>query len=548
MPTPCFAGREKILSFLGKLLGRKRKKPDFPEHADISDLRNRAGDLNFGKNLEHNLQEMLKTAGNSYDISLRRFKLAGDTPGAMIHIDGMTEAKLVQDLLTVLIVDLITIDFASRAGTDLIKKLEEHVIVNEIQEVSNADELFIGMAIGGVGILLEGYSRAILCSVKGWEKRDITEPNAELSIRGPREGFTESLRTNTAMVRRRIRIPQLWIENVRMGDLTHTEVAFAYIKGLTGEKLITEVRSRLSRIQIDGILESGYIEEYIKDNPTIFPLSLRTERSDRACGALLEGRVIIFVDGTPHVLIVPMELPGFMQAVDDYYELFPIGTFVRFLRHASLLVALLLPGFYVATVNFHPELLPTILLLRITAARDGLPLPIIFEVLLMDIMFEILREAGIRLPANIGPAISIVGALILGDAAIRAGVVSPIVVIVIALTAIAGFTAPVFSLGITIRMLRFMFTLIGAVIGLFGIQLLLLILIIHLCSLRSFGIPYMTPLSPMIWQDMKDNLFRLPWYKMRHRPKLLARDEPERQPAGQVPFPGKGSKKPGEED
>ena len=228
-----------------------------------------------------------------------------------------------------------------------------------------------------------------------------------------------------------------------------------------------------------------------------------------------------------------------MQAPDDYYEPLPIGSLIRLLRYVSLLISLLLPGFYVAVINFHQELLPTTLLLRITASREGVPFPVIAEVLLLDALFEILREAGVRLPAAIGPAISIVGALILGDAAIRAGMVSPAVVIVIALTAIAGFTAPAFSLGISFRILRFTYTIMGAVFGLFGVQFIILLTVMHLCSLRSFGYPYLNPLAPLIWQDMKDNLVRTWWWGMRERPKLLGQREPQRIPPGQAPYEGK---------
>ena len=233
-----------------------------------------------------------------------------------------------------------------------------------------------------------------------------------------------------------------------------------------------------------------------------------------------------------------------MQAPDDYYEPLPTAIFIRLLRYTALVTSLLLPGFYVAVVTFHPELLPTSLFLRIISTREGVPFPVVAEMLILELILEILREAGLRLPPAIGPAISIVGALILGDAAIRAGLVSPGVVIIVALTAIAGFSTPNYALSASFRLLRFAFTILGAAFGLFGLQFALLLTIIHLCSLRSFGIPYLSPLAPLILPDLKDSFITVWWWGMRSRPKLLGGREPLRQPPGQKPQPGPGPEKP----
>ncbi|NLX87065.1 MAG: spore germination protein, partial [Clostridiales bacterium] len=398
------------------------------------------------------------------------------------------------------------------------------------------------MTFGNTIIVIEGQSTAFVCSTVDLKTRAITEPSAETNIRGPREGFVESLCVNITLIRRKIRVPHLWIETLEIGSLTKTLVAFAYIKGLADEKMLEELRSRLKRIDTDTILESGHVEQYIEDQPfTPFPLTLRTERPDNACSALLSGRVVIITSGSPHVLILPAQFPMFFQASDDYYEKPPLGSFIRILRWMGAIISVFLPGFYVAIVNFHQELLPTALLMRITATREGVPFPVVAEVLIMEVLFEILREAGIRLPAAVGPAISIVGALVLGEAAIRAGMVSPAVVIVIALTAIANFSTPVFSMAIALRTLRFAFTILAAVFGLFGIQFGILLLVIHLCSLRSLGIPYMSPLAPHILPDMKDNFLLAPVWARTTRPKILGRREPGRQRPGQMPHPGKHS-------
>ncbi|NMA91713.1 MAG: spore germination protein, partial [Firmicutes bacterium] len=332
--------------------------------------------------------------------------------------------------------------------------------------------------------------------------------------------------------------PNLWMEGLIVGDLTRTEVGLVYIKGLAPEKIVGEVRSRIRGIKIDGILGSSYIEDFLQDQPlTIFPQVFSTERPDRVAGALLEGRVAVLTDGTPFALVVPNHLPAMIDAPDDYYEPFTLALFLRLLRYSAFFISVFLPGIYVAIINFHPELLPTVLFLRIAASREGIPFPAIVEAITIELIFEVLREAGVRLPQAVGSAISIVGALVLGDAAIKAGLVSPAMVIVVAMTAIASFTVPVFTLGIAARILRFGVIVLGGIFGMFGVQLALILLMTHLCALRSFGLPYLYPLAPLVTEDMKDTLFRSPWWAQTRRPRLIGYREPGRQPPG--PRPGK---------
>ncbi len=531
---------------LWKLFKRRSKSSgdDWSRHPDISMLIKQAQQAKIGRRLDENLRLLAHFGGPSFDVAVRRFKVAGKVPAALVRLDGLVDSKTVEEILQSLMLDSRLVGEPERGAAIEEVAMERLLTVTEVRQASDINAMFTALSIGDAVLLFDGVAQALLCDAKGFQTRSIVEPDAEKVLRGPREGFIESLRTNTSLIRRRIRIPHLWIESLTIGELTRTEVAFAYIKGLAREKLVREVRERLKRIKTDSILGSGYLEGFIMDDPlSLFPLVARTERPDRAAAALLEGRVVILVDGSPHVLIVPVELSMELQSPDDYYENSLAGTFIRVLRYLSLLLSLLLPGSYVAIINFHQELLPTGLLLRITATREGVPFPVVVEVLLLDTLFEILREAGVRLPAAIGPAISIVGALILGDAAIRAGLVSPAVVIVIALTAIASFTAPAFSLGISIRILRFVFTIAGGGLGLFGVQFVLLVTVVFLCSLRSFGVPYLTPIAPLIWTDLKDAVLRIWWGGMRQRPKLLGAREPGRMDQGQTPY---GGKDPGE--
>ncbi|MFW6006543.1 MAG: spore germination protein, partial [Halanaerobiales bacterium] len=412
-----------------------------------------------------------------------------------------------------------------------------------IEKTNQLIKILNNISLGTSVILIDGFAETILCETKGPETRSIEEPTNEISIRGPRDGFVENIYTNISLLRKRIRTPHLWLENFKIGDLTKTEIAIAYIKGLASEELIEEVRSRLQKIDIESVLESGYLQEFLKDEPyTLFPLIERTERPDKVISCLTEGRVAILTNNTPFVLVVPTKYNMLLQTPDDYYEDFHIGSLIRILRHLAFIISILLPGSYVAIVNFHPELLPVGLLLRIASSREGVPFPVIVESLLMESIFEILREAGIRLPQAIGPAISIVGALVLGEAAINAGLVSPPMVIIVALTAIASFTTPDYTLANTARILRYIFILLGGTLGLFGIQYGFLLTAIHICSLRSFGQPYFSPFAPLIWQDLKDSIIRLFLWQHTTRPKLVGGKEPEKQDNNQKP------KNPGEKE
>jgi spore germination protein KA len=525
----------------------KRRRTDntsnpLADNLDISQRYQEVQKMKLVPALEQNLQTLQQVCGYSQDVKIRRFNINGQIPAALVYIDNMVNALSVEEILRVLMVDVQRLEGWQRDRSLLRSAIKNLLIVNSVEETDSIGELFYKMTYGNTAILVEGQAEAFVCGTVDIKNRDITEPNAETNIRGPRDGFVESLCINITLIRRRIRVPHLWIETLEIGSLTKTQVAIAYMKGLADEKMLEELRSRLKRIDTDSILESGYIEQYIEDQPfTLFPLTLRTERPDTVCSSILSGRIAVLVTGSPHVLVLPADFSMFLQASDDYYEKPPQGSFVRILRWTGAIISVFLPGFYVATVNFHQELLPTALLLRVTASREGVPFPVIAEILIMEILFEVLREAGIRLPAAVGSAISIVGALVLGEAAIRAGIVSPAVVIVVAMTAIANFSTPVFSMAIALRTLRFAFTILAAVFGLFGVQFGLLLLVVHLCSLRSLGSPYMAPFAPNISPDIKDSILLSPIWARTTRPKILGKREPVRQRPGQIPHPGKHS-------
>jgi len=293
---------------------------------------------------------------------------------------------------------------------------------------------------------------------------------------------------------------------------------------------LNEVRNRINKIRIDSILESGYIEELIQDEPyTLFPTIYNTERPDSVSAGLLEGRIAILVDGTPFVLLVPALFIQFFQSPEDYYQRADISSLIRILRYVAFFLALLTPSLFIAITTFHQEMIPPALLISIVAQREGIPFPALIEALIMELTFEILREAGVRMPKAIGTAISIVGALVLGEAAVQAGLVSPAKVIVVSITALASFISPSYNLAMTVRILRFIFMLLAATFGLFGVALGLLTMLLHLCSLRSFGIPYMYPLAPFNLSGQKDTLMRIPIWRMFKRPKLISSKNSVRQ-------------------
>lgn len=532
------------MGWLSRLFNKFRPKGSgnnskyLDSNPDISQREAAIRKLKLTSNLNKNVQLISRLYGNSPDLIIRRFQMgAAQIPAALLCLEGMFTKDSVEKILGALEIDTLKIPAKFSQGKGLLQKVEAQLLPNqEIQTTPRIREICHKISSGKTALLFAGETEALICDTIGLEKRSITEPTSETTIRGPREGFIENIETNITLLRRHIKTPNLWIEDFIVGELTQTQLSLVFIKGLVSEELLTEVRSRLKRIRTDGVIESGHVEEYIEDTPfTLFPLILRTERPDRVVANLLEGNVAILTDGTPFVMTLPTKFIEMLQSPDDYYDRSPIGSLTRFLRLVAYLISILLPGIYVAIINFHQELIPTTLLLRISAAREGLPFPVVVEALMMELAFEILREAGVRLPQAIGPAISIVGALILGEAAIRAGVVSPIIIIIVALTAISSFTAPVYSIGISARILRFFFIGLGGAFGLFGMQAGILLFLIHLCSLRSFGIPYFAPLGPLIWADWKDTFIRVFFWGLTTRPKLTGAREPRRAESGQKP-------------
>jgi spore germination protein KA len=391
---------------------------------------------------------------------------------------------------------------------------------------------------GSVCLLIEGLNQALLIRLAGKTSRQIGLPVTETVSKGPHDAFNEDVRTNIALLRKRLHTSRLAVENLEIGELTKTEAKLVYLKGYVIEGLVDEIKTRVRRIRIDGIVDSGQVEEFIQDSPfSLFSLLDSTERPDKLAANLMDGKAGLMFDNTPFALIMPGTLTAQLQSPEDYSKRYWFSSWIRILRWFALLAALLGPSLYIAIITFHQELLPTELLMTILVSREGVPFPGLVEALIMEVTFEILREAGLRLPQTFGQTISIVGAVVIGQAAVSAGLASPGMVIVVAITAIASFVIPTQPLSNTIRILRFPFMILAASFGLIGIIIGLSVLTYHLCSLRSFGIPYLSPLAPTSFSDLKDTFIRAPIWNMRFRPRPMGYTEPQRQNDNLKPHP-----------
>lgn len=490
--------------------------------------------------LTENINSIKNIIGDNTDLTIRNITIGRDEvkPASVIYIMDLVDAsKIDENIIRPLVLDIYTSGL--KFSSEIIEQLQAGNVItrSKVKTGEMLGDILDAVLVGEVGLLIDGVDEAFIVSAEGAKYRSISESDVEPVVRGPREAFIEVLNINLGLIRRRIHHPNLTFESVTIGAMGRTEVVTAYIKGICPAKLIDEVRSRLERIKIDGVLDSGYIEELIQDNPySIFPQLRNTERPDVVAAALLEGRAAIIVDNTPVVLIAPGEFFSLMQSAEDYYNRYWFSSMIRFIRYMAFSISILLPALYIAISTFHQEMIPTGLLISIISARSEVPLPVLIEALAMIIIFEILHEAGVRLPRPIGQAVSIVGALVIGQAAVQAKIVSPLMVIVIALTAISKFSIAQYNITLPIRILRLLFMILASILGMFGIMAGILFLMLHLFSLESFGKPYMAPLSPFRTGDLKDMVMRAPWWAMVRRPSYSSIDS-NRMPPGQIPHP-----------
>lgn len=415
-------------------------------------------------------------------------------------------------------------------GEEIVEILDKNALgIADVTPFETMEEAAQGMLTGDAILFVDGYPKALKISDKGYPNMGVTEADSEKVIRGSNEGFADSIKVNTALIRKRVRSTKVKVKEMRPGVRSHTNVNLVYMEDLAYPEIIAEVEKRLNRYEIDGVLDSGVIEQLAEEKwYSTFPQFQTTQRPDRAAMAILEGRVVVLSDNSPVALILPTDYNSFIKTSDDYYNRWEVATFGRLLRYIASFFAMTFPGLYLAVTNFHTQVLPTTLLLSFQAARQGVPFPAVFEVLLMEISFELLREAGVRLPGAMGNTIGIVGGLIIGQAAVEANLVSPIVVIIVAFTALCSFAIPNEEFAFSFRILKFVFIAVCAWLGYFGFLISLLMVLIHLSHLTSFGIPYLMPfVGPELtgYEDQRDFLWRFPLRRITKRPIYAKRDK-----------------------
>ena len=400
---------------------------------------------------------------------------------------------------------------------------------NSIKQISTFEEAFSGINSGNCILFVDTLDLAFDIEVKGFSQRSVDKPSNEIVIKGPHVAFVENIRTNTSLIRRFVNNENLIIENIEVGSITKTKCGVCYVEGIANEDLIAEVKFRLNNLDVDSLLSAGQLEQLISDSSNIsIPQIISTERPDKASSYLLDGRVIILVNGSPYAIITPGILSDFLSSPDDKNLKSLFSNFTKALRLIAAFITLLLPGLYIALTSFHQEILPTELLFSILASRDNVPFPIIFELLVLEISFELIREASLRVPSPIGPTIGIVGALIMGQAAVSAGIVSPILIIVVAITGNASFAIPDYSFGLHLRIYRFLFIFLGYLCGFLGIALGLFVYMVLMCDSKSFGVPYTVGISP--FEKVKGSSYYLPpIWKREYRSAFLSPQKENKQ-------------------
>ncbi|WP_134685017.1 spore germination protein [Brevibacillus migulae] len=477
----------------------------------------------FSSQLKENLALLAARFQGAQDFTIREFDCFGKFPACVLYLSSLVDKEMIASHVVKPLMYAPNHMPMQQDSFQQAKPLIRQVLFDADGKAENQVSIALDLLLrGSAVILLDGMTEAIIVNVQKVEKRGIEQPKSEQVIRGPRDGFIEHLQTNLALLRVRIPSVDLKIKVMQIGTITKSQVAIVYMDGITEPTLIQDIEERLNAIQIDRILDAGYIEQFIQDNPwSPFPQIRSTERPDVAVGNLLEGRVALLVDGSPYALICPTTFAMFYQTAEDYTERTLIMSLTRMVRVIALLFSLITPSLYIAVLSFHPELIPTKFAIAVASGRAGVPFPTFLEVFMMEAAVEILREATVRMPQQIGGALSIVGVLVIGQAAVMAGFVSPITVVVIALTTISSFATPAYNAAMAFRMLRFPIMLATGAFGFFGLIGALFLVNNHIISLKSFGVPFFTPFSPMNFGELKDTIIRAPLRHLLDRPEEL---------------------------
>lgn len=453
---------------------------------------------------------------NCTDLLIREVKITNNPhfTAMIVYINNMIQSNVVEES----VINKLTSNYGQSTFYPGSKEYSQYLLGIRDQDVlTDMSKVIDSVLSGNLALFINGIEEAMIINIANPPSRNIEEPVVETVVRGPREGFTESISTNIALIRKKIKSTNLKIETFKFGRETRTDIAIIYLSNIVNLKIIDELKERLNRIDIDAVLGANFIKEYIEDEPlSSFPTLYSTERPDVITSKLLAGKVAIIVDGTPLAISLPCIFSEFFTTDEDFYIKFIPATINRWIRYISFIFSLILPGLYLAITTFHQELIPTPLLIAFIKSRSGVPYSALIECLLMLLIYEILREAGVRMPRAVGQAISVVGALVLGQAAVEAGIVSAPMVIVISTTALCSFAIPSTDMYVAIVLPRLIFILLGSFLGLLGLNCGLIILFIRLIAIRSFGVPYMGPLAPIIPNELPDMFMRRPiWSKIK---------------------------------
>ncbi|MDP4145910.1 MAG: spore germination protein [Bacillota bacterium] len=448
------------------------------------------------------------------DIIRRHVYLQDKREAYFIYVEGLADLDLVErDFIN----PIVSSDFQHLFIDAHIQNLP----TSRITYYYDIDSMVTDVLTGTTMFIVDGMNFAICTALRKYDQRTITEPVVEKSVKGPHEGFIEPIHTNMAILRRKVKNTNLKFKTLQLGTVTKQTIAIAYIEGICNPDLLNTLYNKLKSINTDGVLAAGYIEQFISDSPNSpFPQFRNTERPDTAVAALLEGKFVIITEGTPVVLIAPASFFAFFQAFDDYSTHWIFGSLTRLLRIFAMIIAVTLPALYVAITTFHYYIVPLSLLVPLAESRARVPFPPIVEVLIMEFTIELLREASIRLPTYVGTSIGVVGGIIIGQAAVQAGIVSDLLIIVVAITAIASFVAPNYDMGYVIRLLRFIATILSAIFGIVGIIIFATSVFSHLVILESLGQPYFQPIIPTKLKDLKDSIIRAPISLLKERPDM----------------------------
>ena len=495
--------------------GKKNTKAPIPQGEEIR----------LRKALDQNIDIIKETLGNANDLIIRQLQLQGaeDVRIAVLGIDGLIDTNQAQQFIVhVLAIDLSLVNGIETRSNGIFQTIfESRISMMDAKCAQTFEDLYTNLLSGHIIVLVDGIDQLMIFDCKGWQMRSITEPQTEQSLYGPKDCFVETIRTNTATIRRRIKDPNLRFDAHVVGTVMKSDVFVAYIEGIANPEVVQDVNERIKSLDIDGVLDSSELMQLIEDHHiTIFPRLTQTERPDKVTAALIQGSLAILVDGSPFVTVGPAYFATMFQITDDYYSRPLIATLTRLLRYASFLMVILVPGLYVAISTYHQEMIPTVLLITIINQRSANPFPTYIETLIILFLFEVIREASLRKPGAVGDSMTIVGSLIIGQTIVQAGLVSYMVIIIVSITSIAGYILSSSRLNNATRILTFVFLFLGAAFGLYGITIGFIILILHLSSLTTLDQPYLAPMAPFNLHDQEDQFLRLPISWMKYRPSV----------------------------